>query len=111
MVIRRGGFTLLEIMIVLAILGIMVAAIYPQMMFYYARGRDVARMSNIKELSNLIQEYSRTNDTYPSTTNHLTAVTSQCFSEIITWPDALPQFKDKQFTQLKSNPISKNKDP
>lgn len=110
MIFRRGGFTLLELMIVLAIFGIMIAAIYPQMMFYYARWRDVARVSNIKELSTLIQEYSRTNDTYPSTTNTLT-VTSQCFSEIITWSDALPQFKDKQFSQLKANPVSKNKDP
>lgn len=110
MIIRRSGFTLLEIMIVLAILGIMVAAIYPQMMFYYARGRDVARISDIKGLSNVIQDYSRTNGAYPSTTNTL-AVTSQCFSQIITWTNALPQFKDKQFSQLSTDPMSKRKDP
>ncbi len=79
-------------MIVIAIIGIIAAALFPQMSFYYARGRDAARILHIKDLSTVFQNYSRLYNTYPDTTNFLT-VTSQCVSDIFTWTDAPPQYK------------------
>lgn len=99
MIFRRGGFTLLELVVVISIIGIMAAALFPQMSFYFARGRDVARISDIKTLSAKFQEYSRINLTYPATEDK-DGNPSNCATNIFSWADALPQFKDKQFTQL-----------
>lgn len=111
MIFRRVGFTILELMIVIAILGIMIAAIYPQTVFYYARWRDLERLSEIKDLSALIQDYNRIYTVYPATQNAAWTLTGNCVSEIFTWSDALPQFKDKQFSQLGWTWITLKKDP
>ncbi len=99
-------------MIVIAIIGIVAGAIYPQTIAYYARGRDVARLSDIKNLSANFQNYSRTNNTYPSNVNTV-GTTSYCVSDMRTWTNAIV-LKDKQFTQLggtgtlRSDPIATN---
>jgi hypothetical protein len=66
---------------------------------YYARGRDVARISDIKALSAAFQNYARTNSIYPNNINK-DGDTSYCISDIRSWDDALPQFKDRQYSQL-----------
>lgn len=99
MIFRRSGFTLLELMVVMAIIGIIAAALFPQMSFYYARGRDVARISDAKSMSSIMVEYSRLFTTYPSTTSSL-GVNSNCISDMFTWTDAVLTIKDKQFSQL-----------
>lgn len=111
MFFRRGGFTLLELMIVMSILGIMIAAIYPQTVFYYARSRDLERLSEIKDLSAMIQDYSRIYSVYPATENANATASGNCVSEIFLWPDALPHIRDKQFSQLWGSWISLKKDP
>ena len=88
MILRRTGFTLVELMIVVAIVSIIAAAIYPAMSGYYARGRDVGRISDIKEISARFQDYSRTNSMYPSNTN-IASITSYCVSTIRGWTDAV----------------------
>lgn len=99
MTLRRLGFTFVELMIVIAIIGILGTALFPQMTAYYARGRDTARISDIKSLSTIFQNYSRTNSTYPSNTNK-DGDTSYCISDMSSWEDAQTQFKDKQYSQL-----------
>ena len=80
--LRTLGFTLVELMIVIAIIAIIAAAIYPAMSGYYARGRDTARLSDIKSLSANFQSYSRTYTTYPNNTNTLGTTTSYCVSDM-----------------------------
>jgi type II secretory pathway pseudopilin PulG len=87
-------------MIVIAIIAILVAAITPQFTAYYARGRDTQRLSDIKAMSSKFQDYNRIYGTYPSNTDTLGTTTSYCISDIRNWTDALPQIRDKQFTQL-----------
>jgi prepilin-type N-terminal cleavage/methylation domain-containing protein len=99
MIFRRTGFTLLELMIVIAIIGVIASVLYPQLTRYYARGRDSARLSDIKTLSANIQNYSRAQSVYPSNTNKDGDI-SYCMSDIAGWTDALQQFRDKQFSKL-----------
>jgi prepilin-type N-terminal cleavage/methylation domain-containing protein len=44
------GFTLVELMIVIAIIGILAAALFPSLTAYLAKGRDTARAANVKEI-------------------------------------------------------------
>ena len=56
-------------MIVIAIIGILVVALYPYLTNYIGRGRDVTRLSDIKELSAKFQEYVHVNEIMPDNTN------------------------------------------
>lgn len=88
----------------------MSAALFPQMSFYFARGRDVARISDVKSLSAKFQEYSRVYTTYPATENPAATDSWYCVTQVFSWPDAVAQIKDKQFSQL-GGTWSDKKDP
>ena len=51
------GFTLVELMIVIAIIGILAAALFPSLTSYLKRGRDTARSSGVKEISTAVAAY------------------------------------------------------
>ena len=44
------GFTLVELMIVIAIIGVLAAALFPAMTGYLARSRDTARVSHVGQI-------------------------------------------------------------
>jgi prepilin-type N-terminal cleavage/methylation domain-containing protein len=50
MKLTTRGFTLVELMIVIAIIGILAAALFPSLTSYLAKGRDTARASHVKEI-------------------------------------------------------------
>jgi type II secretory pathway pseudopilin PulG len=89
----------MEIVIVLAMIALIIAAIFPAMGQYKSRGRDVSRIANVKDLSANFQNYARSNSNYPNNTNQ-TGATSYCVSDVFTWHDAPPGFPDRLYTQL-----------
>ena len=64
---RNGGFTLLELMIVIVILGILGAIVVPQFMDEPHKARVVQARMQIENLSTAIKKFYLDNGFYPST--------------------------------------------
>lgn len=57
MILAQRWFTLIELMIVIAIIAILATALFPTVSNYIERGRDAARVSHLKDISNAIGAY------------------------------------------------------
>ena len=60
------GFTLVELMIVIAIIGVLAAALFPAMTGYLARSRDTARVSHIGQIITALGTMFQDADSYAS---------------------------------------------
>jgi prepilin-type N-terminal cleavage/methylation domain-containing protein len=58
MKLTSKGFTLVELMIVIAIIGILAAALFPSLTSYLARGRDTSRVAAVKEIVSAVTIFS-----------------------------------------------------
>jgi prepilin-type N-terminal cleavage/methylation domain-containing protein len=65
---RGKGFTLIELMIVIAIIGILVAIAFPQLAAYRNRGFNVTAMSDLKNMVICQEAYFADNQVYSLTT-------------------------------------------
>ena len=65
---RKKGFTLIELMIVIAIIGILVAIAFPQLAAYRNRGFNVTSMSDLKIMVICQEAYFADNQSYSLTT-------------------------------------------
>lgn len=68
MIFNRIGFTLVEIMIVMVVIGMLSVALFPQVTGYIARWRDTERISGIKQISIAVSAYQIKNQILPTWT-------------------------------------------
>jgi general secretion pathway protein G len=68
------GFTLLELIIVLVILGLLAALVVPKLMDKASKGKEKIALLQIKELEGALQLFSFDLGRYPTTSEGLTAL-------------------------------------
>jgi general secretion pathway protein G len=83
---KQTGFTLIEIMVVVVILGILGALIVPNILGRTGEARVTAAKSDIKAIGNALNLYRLDNFNYPSTDQGLEALASK--------PAGLPEAKN-----------------
>lgn len=74
---RQSGFTLIEIMVVMVILGLLVAVVAPNILGRGDQARVTVTKTQMKEISNALDMYKLDNFSYPSTEQGLEALVNK----------------------------------
>lgn len=64
--LNQKGFTIIELLVVIVIIGILVALTLPNLFAAQARGRDTDRKNELKNLQQKLESYFNDNDAYPA---------------------------------------------
>jgi general secretion pathway protein G len=73
---RESGFSLIELLIVIAIIGILAAIAIPNLLNALQRGKQKRTMSDMRALATAIEAYAVDNSQYPVATSCPTGVTA-----------------------------------
>lgn len=65
--LNQKGFTIIELLVVIVIIGILVALALPNLFAAQARGRDADRKNELKNLQQRLESHFNDNDAYPAT--------------------------------------------
>ena len=63
---NQKGFTIIELLVVIVIIGILVALALPQLFAAQARGRDTERKNDLKNIKTQLETYYGDNGAYPT---------------------------------------------
>ena len=80
--IRQGGFTLIEIMVVVVILGILAALVVPAIMDRPDHARVVRAKQDVRTITNALNMYRLDNLDYPTTLNELATGSSKYLERV-----------------------------
>ncbi len=82
---RQSGFTLIEIMVVVVIIGILASVVVPRIMDNPDKARTAKAKNDIRALESAMDLYRLDNYTYPSTDEGLEALVSEPSSSPANW--------------------------
>jgi general secretion pathway protein G len=71
---RQEGFTLIEILVVILVLGVLAALVAPSVFQHVGSSRETAARSQIEMIGSALDAYRLDNDYYPSTDQGLSAL-------------------------------------
>lgn len=97
---KQGGFTLIEVMIVVVILGILAAAVVPNLTGRAGEARVVKAKDDIRALSGALNMYKLDNYRFPSTDQGLEALVNRPSGE----PEPKNWRKDGYISNLPKDP-------
>lgn len=80
---RKEGFTILELLVSLAIIGMLFAATIALIGGVKEKSRDSKRMSDVREISKALVLYADNNDTFPIATTLVTITGSDAVSTVL----------------------------
>jgi len=100
---NRKGFTLIEVMVVIAIIGILTAIAIPQYLAYRTKGQDSAAIASAKNFWNTSMAYFADEKT---TGTQITRVQLQAISQLATEPNIVgnPTITDNKGIITLANP-------
>jgi len=71
---RRGGFTLIEMLVVIVVIGALAALVAPNVFRHVSTAKEAAARSQIEMLGAALDAYRLDNDSYPETAQGLEAL-------------------------------------
>lgn len=71
---NQKGFTIIELLVVIVIIGILVALALPQLFAAQARGRDTERKNDLKNIQTQLETYFNDNGAYVATSGDAATV-------------------------------------
>jgi len=78
--ISQKAFTLIELMIVIAIIWVLAVTLVPQLTWAQARARDAWRISSIKNIAAVLETYNSDEGLFPSPSDSVGSTNSWCLS-------------------------------
>ena len=71
---REAGFTLIEILVVILVLGVLAALVAPNVFQHVGTSREAAARSQLEMMGSALEAYRLDNDAFPSSAQGLTAL-------------------------------------
>lgn len=82
----RGGFTLIEMLVVLAIMGILIAVITPAYVSYKRRAGKQATIGSMRAIGLALEQYKEDVGDYPASLRDLVKAPADVDQSLGTWP-------------------------
>ena len=103
---KQQGFTLIELMIVVAVIGVLSAIAIPQYQKYVAKAEGAAALSTLTGLKTNAEAFTVENGTFPKTANYAEVGTPSSALGVISYPDTATDGSGKILFTFTTNKVS-----